>query len=75
MERKENMPLWVFLGLMNIETRKGARILFWSSFAFALICIPLSWYLNDWWWFGIMLPVVVWYGLSIRWVDRHSLWE
>ena len=75
MERKENMPLWVFLGLLNIETRKGARILFWSSFIFALICIPLSWYLDDWWWFGIMLPVVIWYGLSIQWVDRHSLWD
>ncbi|MGB5718976.1 MAG: hypothetical protein WBN81_18035 [Gammaproteobacteria bacterium] len=75
MERKENMPLWVFLGLLNIETRKGASILFWCSFAFALFCIPLSWYLNDWWWFGIMLPVVVWYGLSIKWVDRHSLWD
>jgi hypothetical protein len=75
MERKENMPLWVFLGLMNIETRKGAKILYWSSFAFALFCIPLSWYLNDWWWLGIMVPIVIWYGLSIQWVDKHSLWD
>jgi hypothetical protein len=75
MERKGNMPLWVFLGLLNIETRKGASILFWSSLAFALFCIPLSWYLDDWWWFGIMLPIVIWYGLSIRWVDNHSLWD
>ena len=75
MERKENMPLWVFLGLMTIETRKGAMILFWCSFAFALFCIPLSWYLNDWWWFGIMLPISIWYLLSIKWVDRHALWD
>ena len=27
MERTKDMPLWVFLGLMNIETRKGARTL------------------------------------------------
>ena len=75
MQRKGNMPLWVFLGLLNIETRRGARMLFWSSLAFALLCIPLSWYLNDWWWFGIMLPIVIWYGLSIRWVDSHSMWD
>jgi len=33
------------------------------------------WYLNDWWWFGIMVPIVIWYGLSIQWVDKHSLWD
>ena len=75
MERKENMPLWVFLGLMNIETRKGALILFRCSLAFALFCIPLSYYLNDWWWLGMMVPITLWYWLSIQWVDNHSAWN
>ncbi len=30
MQRTTDMPLWVFLGLANIDTRKGALILFWS---------------------------------------------
>ncbi len=74
MERKDNMPLWVFLALMNIETRKGALILFWASFAFTLFTIPLSWYLNDWWWLGMMIPITLWYWLSLQWVDKHSAW-
>jgi len=75
MERTDTMPLWVFLALMNIDTRKGARILFWCSFAFTLFCIPLSWYLNDWWWLGMMVPITLWYWLSIQWVDNHSAWN
>jgi len=74
MERQDNMPLWVFLALMNIETRKGAMILFWCSFAFMLFCIPLSYYLDDWWWLGMMVPITAWYWLSVQWVDKHSAW-
>jgi hypothetical protein len=75
MERKANMPLWVFLGLMNIETRKGALILFGCSLAFTLCCIPLSYYLNDWWWLGMMIPVTLWYWFSLQWADRNSTWN
>lgn len=74
MERKDNMPVWVFLGLMNIETRKGAKILLMSSLAFTLFCIPLSLYLDDWSWLAMMVPVTLWYWLSMKWVDKHSSW-
>ena len=74
MERKANMPLWVFLALMNIENRKGALILFRCSLAFMLFCIPLSYYLDDWWWLGMMVPITLWYWLSLQWVDKHSTW-
>lgn len=74
MERTDNMPLWVFLAFMSIETRKGALILTWCSFAFTLFCIPLSYYLNDWWWLGMMVPITLWYWLSLQWVDKHSAW-
>jgi hypothetical protein len=40
MERKENMPMWVFFGLSSINTRKGGMILFWSCMLFAVACIP-----------------------------------
>lgn len=49
MDRKETMPLWVLLGLL----------LFWCSLVFTLCCIPLSNYLHDWWWPGMMLPVTL----------------
>ncbi|MDH5648939.1 MAG: hypothetical protein OEY67_04720 [Gammaproteobacteria bacterium] len=74
MERKANMPLWVFLGLMNIETRKGALILVWTCFVFSVLCVPLSYYLKDWSWAAMMFPVTLWYWACLRWVDSHSLW-
>lgn len=75
MQRTQNMPLWVFLGLANINTRKGALILFSSCLAFSVLSLPLSYYLNDWSWAAVMFPCSLWYWLCIRWVDRHSGWE
>ena len=69
------MPLWAFLGLMNIETRKGALILVWCCIACSIACIPLSCYLEDWSWTAMMFPVALWYWLSMKWVDNHSSWE
>lgn len=74
MQRTPDMPLWVFLGLANINTRKGALILVWTCFAFSLLCIPLSYYMHDWSWAGIMFLCSLWYWLSLRWVDRHAHW-
>jgi len=78
MTRHETMPIWVFLALMNIETRKGAKNLIWSSFAFGLICVPLSIYqpfdIVDWTWVVMMLGITFWYWLSMKWVDKKTLW-
>ena len=74
MQRTKNMPLWVFLGLSSIETRKGALILFWSCFIFTIICIPLSYYLKDWSWLAVMILCSLWYWLCIRWVDKNHIW-
>lgn len=74
MEKTTNMPSWVYFGLLNINTRKGALILFWSCFIFSLFCIPLSYYLNDWSWAAVMFPISLWYWLCIRWVDKHASW-
>jgi hypothetical protein len=40
MQKTEKTPLWVFLALSSIETRKGALLLIWSSIIFTLYCVP-----------------------------------
>lgn len=81
MERTSTMPLWVFLGLMNIETRKGAIILTSCSLLFALGFIPLPLFLEDWSWrdvaeySGMMTAITLWYWLSMRWVDKNNGWS
>ena len=60
MERKEKMPMWVFLGLMSIETRKGALVLLWSCILFGIACIPMMFYFSewvDWTWVAIMVVI------------------
>jgi hypothetical protein len=78
MDRKDNMPIWVFLGLMNIYTRKGGLILFWCSLLFGLICVPISYFelieMIDWSWVIMMAAISAWYWLCIKWVDKHSNW-
>jgi hypothetical protein len=75
MEKRDNMPIWVFLGLLNIESKKGALILVWACFLIAVACIPISYYLDDWSWAGMMFAITPWYWLSMRWVDKNSSWE
>lgn len=74
MQRSNNMPLWVFLGLMNVETRKGAQILVTLMIIFAFASIPLSWYLADWSWAAMILPMGLWYWLCLRWADKNAIW-
>ncbi|MGY6277222.1 hypothetical protein [Methylomonas sp. MgM2] len=87
MQKDNNMPLWVFFALSSIETRKGALLLIWSSLLFSLYCIPWSMFfldtpwigklflIDDWDWFAMMLPMTLWYWLSMKWVDRNRGWN
>lgn len=75
MERKDNMPLWVFFGLSSINTRKGALILFWACFVCGIVFIPVSYHLDDWSWAGFTFLAALWYWLCIRWMDQHSAWQ
>ncbi|MEZ7951969.1 MAG: hypothetical protein QMC02_04565 [Halioglobus sp.] len=81
MDRKDNMPLWVFLGLLNLETRKAALLLVSCTLVFGLVFLPMPYLLDDWnWmdvvnWSGMMFAITLWYWLSIRWVDKHSSWN
>jgi hypothetical protein len=83
---KQDMPLWFFLAFSSLEMRKGALILIYSSIVFTLYCIPWSLFfkhkwiatlflLNDWSWAAMMVPIVLWYWLSLRWVDKHDYWK
>lgn len=85
MEKTKEMPLWVFLAFSSIETRKMALILIWSCILFTLYCIPFPLYtdnelvksfflIDDWSWAGLMVPICLWYWLSLRWLDKNNAW-
>jgi len=87
MQKTPNTPMWVFLALSSIETRRGALWLVWSSLLFTLYCVPWGHYfqdrawvaamflIEDWEWFAMMLPMTFWYWLSMRWVDKNGGWS
>lgn len=81
----ENTPLWVTLAFGNVETRKTAILLIISSIIFSLYCVPWVQFsklplvarlflIHDWSWFAVMVPMVIWYWLSLRWIDQHQAW-
>ena len=87
MQKDDKMPLWVFLALSSIETRKGALLLIWSSLLFSIYCIPWSLFfmetpwvsklflIDDWEWFAMMIPMTLWYWLSMKWIDKNRGWH
>lgn len=87
MIKTDKMPMWVFLAFSSINTRKGAIILIWSSLLFTIYCIPFTKFvpnngwlaklflIDDWSWFAMMLPMTVWYWISLKWIDKHGEWE
>ncbi|ANE57584.1 hypothetical protein [Methylomonas sp. DH-1] len=87
MQKTPNTPLWVFLALSSIETRRGALWLVWSSLLFTLYCVPWGHYfqgsawvatmflIEDWEWFAMMMPMTLWYWMSMRWVDKNGGWN
>lgn len=88
MTKTKHTPIWVYLAFSSIETRKGAIILIALSLLFTLYCIPWAllfhagdgeivsqvFLIDDWSWFGMMLPVIIWYLASLLWMDRNDGW-
>lgn len=87
MQKSDDMPLWVYLALSSIETRKGALLLILSNVLFSAYCIPwitlytdTAWVakvflIEDWEWFTWSSPMTVWYWLSLKWVDKNRGWQ
>jgi hypothetical protein len=86
MQKTDTTPMWVYLAFSSISTRKGAMILIWVSLVFTLYCLPWArlfsshevvrkiFLIEDWSWFAMMVPVLFWYWISLKWVDKHSGW-
>lgn len=86
MEKTNRTPLWVFLAFSSIETRIGAVRLIWASVIFTVYCLPWPLFfstqdllinsilIEDWSWFAMMVPIIVWYRLSLSWMDTHAGW-
>jgi hypothetical protein len=87
MQKSDDMPLWVFLALSSIETRRGAMLLILINIIFSAYCVPwVEFYSNnewvsrlfliqDWEWFAWTSPMTIWYWLSVRWVDKNRGWQ
>ena len=80
------MPLWVLLAFSSIQKRNHAIILIWASIMFALYCLPWASFTNneivsslflidDWSWIMMMVPICLWYILSLRWMDNNKAWS
>lgn len=85
-EEETKMPFWVLLAFSNLHKRKHAIILIWVCFIFTLHCIPLVKFvdnemvstlflIDDWSWIAMMIPICIWYVLSLRWMDNNNGWE
>lgn len=83
---KKKMPLWVMLAFSSIHQRKHAIILIWVTIIFSFYCLPWVTFINnkiistlflidDWSWVTMMIPICIWYILSLRWMDTNNGWE
>ncbi|WP_347986877.1 hypothetical protein [Methylomonas sp. AM2-LC] len=87
MQKTDDIPMWVFLALSSIETRKGAMLLIFSNVLFSAYCVPwvalypsVEWVtqlflIEDWEWFLMSAPMNIWYWFSVKWVDKNRGWQ
>lgn len=85
-ETAVKMPVWVLLAFSSIHKRKHALILIWASILFTLYSLPWPLFINsetvkliflidDWSWAAMMVPICIWYILSLRWMDNNNGWQ
>lgn len=86
MEKTDNMPIWVYLAFSSITKRTSALLLIYSCMAFSVYCVPWGllfpdrkwavqiFLIDDWSWMPIMVPMTLWYWLSLRWIDKNIGW-
>jgi hypothetical protein len=80
------LPIWVLFAFSSIQKRKSAIRLILASVIFTIYCLPWANFVNheiilklfvieDWSWVAMMIPVNIWYLLSLRWMDKNEAWE
>ena len=86
MKKIDKTPLWVSLVYANVHTRKMALIMVIFCVVFTFYCVPWAQFsrnttvtklflIKDWSWFAMMIPMTIWYWLSLKWVDKNAGWE
>jgi len=86
MKQIDNAPIWVKLVYANVPTRKMAVMMVIFCVVFALYCVPWVKFssnpiiaklflIDDWSWFASMIPLIAWYWISLKWVDKNTGWE
>ncbi|MES2637748.1 MAG: hypothetical protein V4605_10505 [Pseudomonadota bacterium] len=85
MKQIDKTPFWVTLAYANVHTRKMALILVITCVLFALYCVPWVLFsknamvaklfvIDDWSWVAMMIPMTIWYWISLKWVDKNAGW-
>ncbi len=85
MKKIDKTPFWVTLAYANVHTRKMALITLIFCVVFALYCVPWVHFsrkpmvgrlflIHDWNWFAMMIPMTIWYWMSLKWVDKNAGW-
>ncbi len=76
MNKKKDMPEWVYWGLWGIKSRKTAWVFCWVCILLALVSMLLALFFERKIWAGGLLFLAAgWYWASIKWVDENSSWE
>ena len=85
-ETSIKIPLWVLLAFSSIQKRKNAILLIWASTLFTLYSLPWMKFtdneivstlflIDDWSWLAMMIPICIWYIISLRWMDQNNAWQ
>ena len=80
-------PLWVDLVFSMTPKRKQALWLIASSVVFTVYCVPwvsffpdnttvaILFKISGWDWLALMVPVLIWYFIALRWMDKNQRWQ
>lgn len=75
MQRKENMPDLVYLGLLGINSKASAYVYLGISVAVGLASIYFGLNRSIYFVGVLMFLASLWYFYCINWVDKNSHWD
>lgn len=74
MKNLQNVPFYVKIGLLGIETRKTAFAYFWFSIFLAIICFVAGFFDKRYFAGVLLLLAALWYWICIKSVDKIMKW-